>query len=287
MCNVGLIPERTADPGRAFHLWSSDGAVILSTNRTDAAGTLAGARDVFGPRLFVCRSPSTMAASATESGLTCCSPVPQTGTGDGCVDLQVDFQPHIDGYVEFGNYYPDLVFVLSQRQATAGGEWFLVDGQRLIDTIASDPTCRALSRFLWDIALEPHRPTGAGPGAAMLPAKGRPVASRTCGGRLTVRRHPGQRLPDGLSTRSDNNQLLAAWTKITEWAARVAPRFVLRPGELLCLDNYRVFHGREPCAGSGGTGHQLWAWTDMSFGLPCPDDLDCGCQVDSIAEPSR
>jgi hypothetical protein len=50
MCNAGLIPERTADPGRAFHLWSSDGAVILSTNRTDAAGTLAGARDVFGPR---------------------------------------------------------------------------------------------------------------------------------------------------------------------------------------------------------------------------------------------
>jgi Taurine catabolism dioxygenase TauD, TfdA family len=179
------------------------------------------------------------------------------------------------------------VFVLSQRQATAGGQWFLVDGQRLIDAIASDPTCRALSRFLWDVQLEPHRPTGVGPGAAMLPAKGRPVASRTCGGRLTVRRHPGQRLPAGFSTRSTNNQHLAAWARITERAARVAPRFALRPGELLCLDNYRVFHGRGPCAGSGGTVHKLWAWTDMSFGLPCPDDLNCGCQVDSIAEPSR
>ena len=186
MCNAGLIPERTADPGRAFHLWSSDGAVILSTNRTDAAGTLAGARDVFGPRLFVCRSPSTMATGTTEGGLTGCGPEAQAGTGDGCVDLQVDSQPHIDGYPEFGNYYPDLVFVLSQRQATAAGQWFLVDGQRLIDAIASDPTCRALSRFLWDVQLEPHRPTGVGPGAAMLPAKGRPVASRTCGGRLTV-----------------------------------------------------------------------------------------------------
>jgi hypothetical protein len=70
MCNAGLIPERTADLGRAFHLWSSDGAVILSTSCTDAAGTLAGAREVFGPRLFVWRSPSTLAASTTEGRLT-------------------------------------------------------------------------------------------------------------------------------------------------------------------------------------------------------------------------
>ena len=287
MCNAGLIPERTADPWRAFHLWSSDGAVILSANRTDAAGTLAGARDVFGPRLFVCRSPSTMAASATDSRHTGCGPVAQAGTGIDSVDLQVDFDPHVDGYLEYGNYYPDLVFVLSQRQATAGGEWFLVDGQRLLDAIASDPDCRALSRFLWEVELEPHRSTGAGQGAVMPPASGRPVASRTCGGRLTVRRHPDQRLPDGLSARSTNRRYLAAWAKISERAARVAPRFVLRPGELLCLDNYRVFHGREPCAGSDRTVHKLWAWTDMSFGLPCPDDLNRGCQVDSTAESSR
>lgn len=55
---AGLIPERTA-AGRAFHLWSSDGGVILSTGRTDADGTLAGARDIFGPRLFVCHWPDT------------------------------------------------------------------------------------------------------------------------------------------------------------------------------------------------------------------------------------
>ncbi|MDQ2879745.1 MAG: hypothetical protein M3Y48_00365 [Actinomycetota bacterium] len=49
MCQTGVIPERTSDPGRAFHLWSSDGAAILTTNRTDPAGVLAGAREVFGP----------------------------------------------------------------------------------------------------------------------------------------------------------------------------------------------------------------------------------------------
>jgi hypothetical protein len=40
--HAGLIPERTTDPRRAFHLWSSDGAVILTTHRTDTAAMLGG-----------------------------------------------------------------------------------------------------------------------------------------------------------------------------------------------------------------------------------------------------
>src|SRR5262245_4773437 len=91
MGNVGLIPERTADPGRAFHLWSSDGAVIISTSRTDTAGVLAGARDVFGPRLFVYQSP-TAAASGEIPGLPTyydyCDAVTQTENGNAGVSLQ-------------------------------------------------------------------------------------------------------------------------------------------------------------------------------------------------------
>jgi alpha-ketoglutarate-dependent taurine dioxygenase len=284
MCNTGLIPERTADPGRAFHLWSSDGAVILSTNRTDAAGTLAGARDVFGPRLFVCRSPSTVAASTTAGRPTGAGHAAQAVAGNG----GLDFQLHIDGCLEFGDYYPDVVFVLCERPATVGGEWFLVDGQRLLSAIAGNPSRRPLSRFLWEARLELRRSAGVGSvGTGKPGGRGRPVASRTCGGRLTVRRHPYQRLPAGASPQCDNRQHLAAWAKITERAAQAAPRFVLHPGELLCLDNYRVFHGRELSAASERTVHKLWAWTDMSFGLPCPDDLSRGRQVDSLTEPSR
>jgi Taurine catabolism dioxygenase TauD, TfdA family len=82
-------------------------------------------------------------------------------------------------------------------------------------------------------------------------------------------------------------QHLAAWARLTEQAARLAPRFVLHPGELLCLDNYRVFHGREPYTGSDRIWHQLWAWTDMAFGLPYPDDLAAGSHTEIITEPSR
>ncbi|MGH3976990.1 MAG: hypothetical protein ACRDS9_27275 [Pseudonocardiaceae bacterium] len=63
MYNAGLSPECTPDPRRAFHLWSSDGAVILTTNHTDVAEMLAGARDVFGPRILVHQSPTTVAGN--------------------------------------------------------------------------------------------------------------------------------------------------------------------------------------------------------------------------------
>jgi Taurine catabolism dioxygenase TauD, TfdA family len=256
MYNAGLSPERTSDPGRAFHLWSSDGAVILTTDRTDAAGMLASAHDVFGPRILVHQS-STL-------------------------------ELHIDGCMAFGDYYPDLVFLLSERPAAAGGASFIVDGQRLLYAIASDPTQRALSRFLWDIKLEQSRPAGGGPGGAgkLVPSR-RPVASRTCAGRLTVRRHQHQRLIDGATSRADHRQHLAAWAWLTEEAARTAPRFQLHRGDLLCLDNYRVFHGHEPCTGYGQGLHTLWAWSDMAFGLPRPSDLAAARRADVITQPSR
>lgn len=273
MCNAGLIPERTRDPGRAFHLWSSDGAVILTTNHSDAAGMLAGARDVFGPRLLVHQAPTTVVTNMTPGADTYYDPVTRTVNANAGVALEL----HIDGCMAFGDHYPDLVFLLCERQAAAGGESFIVDGQRLVGAIASDPTQRALSRFLWEVKLEQSRPDGVGPAGNGKPAPTRrPVASRTCAGRLTVRRHQHQRLLDDAAPRPSDRHHLAAWARRNEEAARTAPRFLLQPGDLLCLDNYRVFHGREPYTGDNRILHKLWAWSDMAFGLPSVSDLAPG-----------
>ncbi|MGH3781127.1 MAG: TauD/TfdA family dioxygenase [Pseudonocardiaceae bacterium] len=278
MCQTGVIPERTPDPGRAFHLWSSDGAAILTTNRTDPAGVLAGAREVFGPRLIVCQSPTTVVADTTQRRDGYFDPAIQTVNTDDALDL------HIDGYTAFGNHYPDLVFLLCERQAAAGGESFIVDGQRLLGAIAGDPTQRALSRFLWDVTLEQSRPAGVGPAGTGAPVRSRrPVASRTCAGRLTVRRHQHQHLVDDAPSRPEDREHLAAWAQLTKEAARAAPRFMFQPGDLLCLDNYRVFHGREPYTGYDRTLHKLWAWTDMAFGLPRPGDLFAARTADTVA----
>jgi len=283
MWQTGVIPERTPDPWRAFHLWSSDGAVILTRNHADAAGMLAGARDVFGPRLLAHQSPTIVATKTTPGHDAYYDPVTRTVYANAGVALPL----HIDGYLAFGDYYPDLVFLLCEHQATAGGELFIVDGQRLLAAIASDPTQRALSRFLWDVKLEQGRPEGVGLAGTGKPVSSRrPVASRTCGGRLTVRRHGHQRIVDDDPPRPDDRSHLAAWARLAEEAARTAPRFLLQPGDLLCLDNYRVFHGREPYTGYDRVLHKLWAWSDMAFGLPSFSDLVSTRRTD-ITESSR
>lgn len=60
-------------------------------------------------------------------------------------------------------------------------------------------------------------------------------------------RHDSQRVGGNPDPRSQT--LLERWHDITEEAAAEAPRFLLRPGELLCLDNYRILHGREAYEG--------------------------------------
>jgi alpha-ketoglutarate-dependent taurine dioxygenase len=228
---------------------------------------LTGVQDAFGPRILFCQSPTTTATN--------------TRVGNA-------LEPHIDGCLTFGDYYPDLVFLLCARPATAGGESFLVDGQRLIHAIASDPTKRTLSRFLWDVKLEHGRPDAGHPAGTGKPVSSRrPVVSRTCGGRLTVRRHPHQHLLEDGVPRLDDRRHLAAWARLTQHAARMAPRFQLQPGDLLCLDNYRVFLGREPCAGANPILRKLWAWSDMAFGLPSTTDLVRGRFVDISTEPSQ
>src|SRR5918997_5196993 len=135
MYNAGLSPERTPDPRRAFHLWSSDGAVILTTNRADANGMLASARDVFGPRILVHQSPTIVADDTVPGQNSYYAAMTRTVNGDASVALDL----HIDGYLPFGDHYPDLVFLLCQHQAAGGGESFIVDGQRLVDAITSNP----------------------------------------------------------------------------------------------------------------------------------------------------
>jgi hypothetical protein len=79
-----------------------------------------------------------------------------------------------------------------------------------------------------------------------------PVVSRTCAGRLTVRRHQHQPLVDDAPSRADDRRHLATWAWLAEQAARAAPRFVLGPGDLLCLDNFRVFTAASHVPGPTG-----------------------------------
>ena len=99
------------------------------------------------------------------------------------------------------------------------------------------------------------------------------MAARTPGGRLSVRYFRLLRPPE--SAPEEAGQRLAEWLALGREDAAAAPRFLLQPGEVLCIDNYRMFHGRDAYEGSGRLLHRVIGWTDTSYGLPPSGGPSC------------
>jgi len=54
-------------------------------------------------------------------------------------------------------------------------------------------------------------------------------------------------------------------------ALKAAPRFKLEPGDAVCMDNFRMMHGREPYTDPNRLLYRVWVWT--TAGLPVPPSL--------------
>lgn len=257
---AGVVPERTGDPAEARTLLDMDGVAILETGSTGPDGSEAGARAVLGDRLRAYRRPVFI---GTNPDPTPAVPfffdrATRTVNADGTRRGPL----HVDGYLSYGVAYPDVVFLLCARQADSGGESVVIDGHRLLAGLAADRAQRDLLRFLWTRPIEQSTHDGVRVTC--------PTARRTPGGRVSVLCHDDQRPVDDAAPDEDVETMLARWRAVTEAAVDAAPRFLLRPGDLLCLDNYRVFHCREAYAGRDRLLHRIWSWTDAAFAVPDP-----------------
>lgn len=255
----GVVPQRTTDAREAFLLLAIDGAAILETaGDWSDEGLLAAAGSVLGPSLRAARQPIKVRPGPPGSG-----PHLDWETRSVLNDSTRRQSLHSDGFGRYGAAYPDYVFLACERAAPSGGDSYIVDCVKLVDELRSDPAGRELSDFLWRQPIEQCSPEGVVWQA--------PPARRIPGGRRTVLYNDKQHLADPTA---DQLRLLAAWRERAEEAQDAAPRFLLRPGDLLCLDNYRVAHGREPYEGNDRLLHRLWTWSDAAFGVPDPDAVD-------------
>lgn len=238
---VGLVPERTADPAEAAALLARDGAAILTGRATDEAGAQAVAADVYGDLLAL---PD---ATAVREG----------GEGDrisAAADQVLPF--HHDGFA-YGDQHPDGLFLLCTHQGTAGGDSIAADGYAVLEALADeDPD---LHRFATEVPVdltEPDMRTAISPLVLTLP-----------NGRRAVRRSIfAAPAPDSADPAGDA-ALLERWRALWQELSDGAPRFALAPGEALCVDNYRVLHGRGPFEGARFL-WRIWAWTPRSNGVP-------------------
>jgi gamma-butyrobetaine dioxygenase len=238
---TGTLPIRTADPEVAAALLARNGCALLTGRGTDAGAAQAVAGDVLGELLAL---PD---ASAVREG----------GEGDrGLVGATEEMGVHADGFA-YGDRHPDALFLLCARQSEEGGQSMLVDGQGVLQQLAHiDPE---LHRFLHEVPVDHTEPD--------MHAACSPIVLRLPSGRCAIRRSPYLR-PAADSVDPDRDAtMIGRWSDLLGALGTVAPRFTLHPGEVLCIDNYRMLHGRGPFAGERVL-WRIWAWTPESNGLP-------------------
>jgi hypothetical protein len=256
--DTGLLPRRVASPGAAYDAVRRDGAVILTGCGCERADARAIAARVLATLDPVIPDPAPIKegggnADRSYAGLPGAEP-----------GLLVPFQTgHTDGFA-YGDRYPDFIFLLCVRPALAGGESFVVDTYRLLDGLATSASGedRAFHQFLLTTPVEQTEP-GFQTSLA-------PVVGMNATGRRMSRWTPVQR-PDGALAESERTRhagWLARWRDMAYAASLAAPRFVLQPGEAICLDNYRMLHGRTGFDDTERTLWRIWAWTNEAPAVP-------------------
>jgi alpha-ketoglutarate-dependent taurine dioxygenase len=253
-----FLPRRTAAEDEAFHVLRHDGAVILTGCGDSQADAGALARRVLAPMAPVVPDP----APIKEGGGNADHTYGDMPGEDGLT--AVPFQTgHTDGFA-YGDRYPDFIFLLCIRPAVAGGESFVIDTYRLLDTLAASESeeDRAFHRFL---TTEPVEQTEPGFQSSLAPVIGNNGHGRRMSRWTPVQRPASSGPPEQQRLHA---AWLARWGEMTYEASLRAPRFVLQPGETICLDNYRMLHGRTGFDDTERTLWRIWAWTTEALAVP-------------------
>jgi gamma-butyrobetaine dioxygenase len=256
--SAGRVPSSVDDAAAAFEIVRRDGAVILTGSgfeRDDARGV---AQRVLGSLKPVIPDPAPIKEGGGNADRR------YEGMPGAQPGLVVPFQTgHTDGFA-YGDRYPDYIFLLCVRPAASGGESFVVDTYALLDALATSASAedRAFHTFLTTTPVEQTEPG--------FQASLAPVIGDNGAGRRMSRWTPVQR-PDASLPASDQGQhqaWLARWRTIAHEASLSAPRFTLQAGETICLDNYRMLHGRTGFDDTERTLWRIWAWTREAPAVP-------------------
>jgi alpha-ketoglutarate-dependent taurine dioxygenase len=252
-----FVPRRVADPAEAFALLRAEGAVILTdsgASREDARGI---AQRVVGSLAPVIPDPAPIKEGGGNRDQ-------RYDSMPGVDAFTVPFQTgHTDGFA-YGDAYPDFIFLLCVRAAESGGESFVVDTYALLDALrdSADEADRAFHTFLTTMPVEQTEPTFRRSIAPVVHDNGH---GRRMSRWTPVQRPDATRSPDEIAL---HTAWLERWTQLCYEASQRAPRFTLQPGETICLDNYRMLHGRTGFNDTERTLWRIWAWTSEALRVP-------------------
>jgi hypothetical protein len=256
-----LVPRRVSGPDEAREVVAADGAAIIS-GIADEEAAIAFGRAMLGDELV--RIGRQIEATATRAAADGAKVDEQPVDARGrkrrlSTDVSLPMPPHNDGFA-FGDRAPDRLFLFSARPAAVGGESFLIDGLKVLDVLAEDPENAEMVQFCRTVDIDHSEPNF--PQDAFSP-----ILRTTPAGRPQVRHHPylAPVLGPGEA---------AQWPFVEHWKAAVmaardtGPRFRLEAGEMACVDNYRVLHGRHGYTDPARVLYSIWAWTTAAVAVP-------------------
>ena len=243
---LGIRPERTADPGAVLDLVERDGAAILTGCGAGSQAATEVAVSVFGDEILALPPPAPI------------RPGPET-VGRLADDGEVRGYAHTDGFA-YGDALPDHFLLLVDHQCPTGGANFLVDGWRLIDRLAADPVTAGLADGLSTVPID-QTETGMHTSLAPIVLRG-PDGARMV--RRTIEQKPA---PDSQRPEIDA-AMIGAWHAAVEAAASRAPSVRVESGEAVIVDNRRVLHGRDTYRDPNRSLWRVWVWTARSLGVP-------------------
>src|SRR5260370_234254 len=228
------------------------------TGLRGGGGARQGGRGVPGEacRRFGLQSGATKDAQEAEAGMVAEPPADERGRKRRFSATQERMAPPNDGF-GFGDFAPDYLFLWCERPDPDGGASFLIDGLALLDLLAADddPVNRELARFCWTVPIDHSEPN--------FPlASYAPIARRGSGNRGIVRHHPFQApIPDGDVRRDAEQSFIRRWSSVVTAARDAGPMFHAAAGEMICVDNYRMTHGRDGYRDPARRMLSIWGWS--------------------------
>lgn len=256
--NVNCVPRTATSMEHARALIALDGAAIIpGLDSVEAA--VAYGEEVLGDRAIRVRPQfeATKENNETEQAVVELEEPDARGRKRylGRYDLM---QPaHYDGF-GFGDFAPDHMFLWCGRPCSQGGGSFLVDAYRVLEQLsATDPE---FARFAWEVDIDQSEP-GNTQGFTG------PIARLVGGARVQVRSHPYQAPLLG-PDEAAHWPFVERWGKAIAAARSTGARFRLQAGEMICIDNYRLLHGRDAFVEPERKVVSIWAWTTSAMAVP-------------------
>jgi hypothetical protein len=266
---ASVVPRRVATPAQARAEVAARGAAILS-GLGDQEAAFAAGRAFLGAdlRRFGLQFEASKDKQEAEAAVVAGQPADERGRKRRFTATRERMVPHNDGF-GFGDFGPDYLFLwCGQPDAAGAGASFLVDGLALLDQLAADPDWQDVARFAWETDIdqsEPNFPLAAhAPIARRLDVRGRP------GGRAQVRHHPFQAPVPGQAPDLEAAQaaLIGRWSQAVTAARDAGPMFHAAAGDLICVDNYRLTHGRDAFSDPGRVMLSIWGWSAAAISVP-------------------